>query len=208
MTTITDLPLHRIAIVTGDITRLHADAIVNAANESLLGGGGVDGAIHAAAGPALLRECRKLGGCPSGLAKITKGYELPARWVIHAVGPVWSGGAVEVAAIPLGTRREDVLLASCYQTSLALAAEHKAQSLAFPAISTGVYHFPKDRAARIALGQVLSFLNANPLPEQVTFCCFSDADAAIYRQAIDTRDAWMPSIKSVHAKRDGLNKPV
>jgi O-acetyl-ADP-ribose deacetylase (regulator of RNase III) len=187
-----DLLLHRLAVVTGDITTLRADAIVNAANEGLLGGGGVDGAIHAAAGPGLLRACRKLGGCPTGLAKITRGYNLPARWVIHAVGPVWSGGPD--AATPLGRRREDLLLASCYQTSLALAAEHGARSLAFPAISTGVYHFPKDRAARIALSQVLMFLRGQNLPEQVTFCCFSDADAGVYRQALDTRDAWLAAV--------------
>jgi O-acetyl-ADP-ribose deacetylase (regulator of RNase III) len=173
----------RIAIVTGDITTLDVDAIVNAANESLLGGGGVDGAIHAAAGPELLHACQKLGGCPTGQAKITNGYHLPARWVIHAVGPVWSGGPAAADA-PLGSRREDVLLASCYQMSLALAGEQKAQSVAFPAISTGVYRFPKERAAHIAVSQVQSFLADHAWPQRVIFCCFSDGDGAIYRRVL------------------------
>src|SRR5262245_20233488 len=139
-------------IVVADITTLAVDAIVNAANQSLLGGGGVDGAIHRAAGPELLAECRTLGGCQTGSAKITRGYRLKARHVIHAVGPVWGGGA----------KKEEDLLASCYRTSLSLAAQHRLKSIAFPAISTGVYRFPADLAARIAVGTVISELAAGP----------------------------------------------
>ena len=181
------LPLDRIEIMTGDITTLSVDAIVNAANESLLGGGGVDGAIHRAAGPRLLAECRKLGGCPTGLAKMTKGYDLPARHVIHTVGPVWHGDE----SVKLGDNRDDVLLASCYQQSLDLAHKHKLESIAFPAISTGVYRFPKQRAAQIAVSHVLGFAARNELPQMVTFCCFSEDDAKIYRGVIDSRDQWM-----------------
>ena len=151
----------RLDIVVGDITKLAHDAIVNAANSSLLGGGGVDGAIHRAAGPELLAECRTLGGCPTGSARITRGYRLPARHVIHAVGPVWHGG---------GSGEED-LLASCYRVSLALASEHRLASLAYPAISTGVYRFPADRAARIAVGAVVAEISADPRGiSRVTFC--------------------------------------
>jgi O-acetyl-ADP-ribose deacetylase len=156
-------------VVVADITTLNVDAIVNAANTSLLGGGGVDGAIHRRAGPELLEECRKLGGCRTGDAKMTGGYGLPARHVIHAVGPVWHGGS----------HGEDELLASCYRRALQLAAEHGLKSLAFPAISTGVYRFPADRAARIAVSTVRDFLPLGSL-ETIQFCCFDAASARSY----------------------------
>jgi O-acetyl-ADP-ribose deacetylase (regulator of RNase III) len=164
----------RLSIVRGDITRQEVDAIVNAANTSLLGGGGVDGAIHRAAGPELLAECRGLGGCGTGEAKITHGYRLPARWVIHTVGPFWSGGQ----------RGEDELLASCYRHSLELAAERGLRTIAFPSISTGAYHFPVERAARIAVREVRAFLERSPLPERVTLVTYSPADEAAYRAAL------------------------
>jgi len=158
----------RLEICVADITTLAFDAIVNAANRSLLGGGGVDGAIHRAAGPQLLATCRTLGGCETGRAKITPGYALPARHVIHAVGPVWHGGASE----------EDELLASCYSAALDLAAAHRLASIAFPAISTGVYGFPPDRAARIAVGTVASELAASRhRVERLAFCCFAQQAA-------------------------------
>lgn len=154
----------RLDICVADITTLALDAIVNAANRTLLGGGGVDGAIHRRAGPELLAECRGLGGCETGGAKITRAYRLPAKHVIHAVGPVWSGGG----------KGEEDLLASCYRTALDLAAAHHLVSLAFPAISTGVYRFPPDRAARIAVGTVVAHLAADPRGiAQVVFCCFA-----------------------------------
>ena len=158
----------RLEICVADITTLELDAIVNAANRSLQGGGGVDGAIHRAAGPELLAECRMLGGCETGQAKITRGYRLPAKHVIHAVGPVWHGG----------NDGEDALLASCYRASLDLAAAGRLASLAFPAISTGIYGFPADRAARIAVGTVVSELAAAPRGiRRVVFCCFAPDSA-------------------------------
>lgn len=160
----------RIRVAQGDITQLTVDAIVNAANESLLGGGGVDGAIHRAAGPSLLAECRTLGGCPTGQARITSGYELSARYVIHTVGPIYRGGDSAEAA----------LLASCYAESLKLAAESNLETIAFPSISTGVYGYPKDEACEIAITAVRSFLTENQSPQNVTFCCFSDEDFERY----------------------------
>ena len=164
----------RIEVWQGDITKLRVDAIVNAANTSLLGGGGVDGAIHRAAGRELLEECRRLGGCPTGEARITHGYKLPAEWVIHTVGPVWSGGEGD----------EDVLLASCYRNSLALAEKHQIKTIAFPCISTGVYGFPAERACQIAIREVKSFLDAHATAEKVTFVCFLESDAGLYRRVL------------------------
>jgi len=153
-----------------NIVTLAVDAIVNAANSSLLGGGGVDGAIHRAAGPELLRECRTLGGCPTGQARITGGYRLPAKHVIHTVGPVWSGGR----------RGEPELLASCYRESLRLAVAHGLKTLAFPAISCGAYGYPLEQAAKIAVRECAGFAGSNPLPEKIVFACFDAATLAAY----------------------------
>ncbi len=166
--------LDRMIVAEADITTLEVDAIVNAANTSLLGGGGVDGAIHRAAGPELLEECRGLGGCETGNAKITRGYGLPAKWVIHAVGPVWTGG----------TLGEDELLASCYRRAIDLALENDIRSIAYPAISTGVYRFPIDRAAGIAVATVADALARAPSIERVTFACFGAETAEAHRAAL------------------------
>ena len=164
----------RLQIVAGDITALAVDAIVNAANESLRGGGGVDGAIHRAAGPSLLEECRLIGGCPTGQARITRGYRLPAKFVIHTVGPVWRGGG----------SGEDASLASCYHTSLELAQRHGCRTVAFPAISTGIFGFPAERAAVIAVETVHAFLASHDIPTTVVFCCFGEASVAAHRAAL------------------------
>ncbi|HVH13198.1 MAG TPA: O-acetyl-ADP-ribose deacetylase [Longimicrobium sp.] len=164
----------RLEVVQGDITRMDVDAIVNAANTSLLGGGGVDGAIHRAAGPRLVQECRMLHGCRTGQAKITHGYDLPARWVIHTVGPVWQGGHAG----------EDELLASCYRESLKIARDKELRTVAIPAISTGVYRFPVPRAARIAARETAAFLVANPLPERVMLVCLGDESYREYLTAV------------------------
>ncbi len=171
MTVTTRLSLH-----LGDITKLEIDAIVNAANSSLLGGGGVDGAIHRAAGPELAIECRMLNGCKTGDAKITKGFKLPAKHVIHTVGPVWNGGAAG----------EPELLASCYRRSLELAAGHSLPRIAFPAISTGIYRFPPEEAARIAVHTTADFLSSEAIIDEVIFCCFDSESLARHEAAIET----------------------
>lgn len=164
-----------IEIVRGDITSFAVDAIVNAANSSLLGGGGVDGAIHRGAGPQLLEECRALGGCPTGEARLTLAYHLPARFVIHTVGPVWHGGDFD----------EERQLARCYRSVLALVREHRLRSLAFPSISTGAYGFPLERACRIALGEVSDFLQTSSTLQRVMFVCFSEQDRQVYQATLD-----------------------
>jgi O-acetyl-ADP-ribose deacetylase (regulator of RNase III) len=167
----------RIEIIQGDITRQEVDAIVNAANTSLLGGGGVDGAIHRAAGPGLLEECGRVGGCPTGEARITKGYNLAARWVIHTVGPIWRGGQ----------RGEEELLARCYRSVFALAKEegYGIRTIAFPSISTGAYRFPVERAARIALGEMKDFLAGNASMEKVVVVCFERRVYDCYLEAAE-----------------------
>lgn len=171
----------RIQLVVGDITKLDVDAIVNAANELMLGGGGVDGAIHRTAGPGLMRACAALPEvtpgvrCPTGQARITPGFDLPARFVIHTVGPVYSGGA----------DGEAELLSDCYRNSLALARDHGIQTIAFPAISTGVYGYPKAEAAKVAVDTVREFLQINDVPHAVTFCCFSEEDAEYYSERLE-----------------------
>jgi O-acetyl-ADP-ribose deacetylase (regulator of RNase III) len=162
----------RIEILEGDITKVQVDAIVNAANTSLLGGGGVDGAIHRAAGPELLAETRKIGGCPTGEARVTEGYRLPANWVIHTVGPIWSGG----------NRDEDTLLTQCYTNSLKAAVEIGAGTVAFPSISTGAYRFPLERAANIALRETKSFLQTNKSIKKVIFVCFGKEAYKAYQE--------------------------
>jgi O-acetyl-ADP-ribose deacetylase (regulator of RNase III) len=168
--------MDRIEILKTDITTLAVDAIVNAANSSLLGGGGVDGAIHRAAGPELLAECRLLGGCKTGHAKLTKGYRLPARFILHAVGPVWNGG----------DQNEHELLASCYRSCFALAREHSLRTLAFPAISCGIYRFPIDQAVEIAVRETQAELSRNESIERVTFACFGQDVYDSYLRAIET----------------------
>lgn len=167
----------KIEIAKGDITKLKVDAIVNAANSTLLGGGGVDGAIHSAAGPRLLDECKELNGCKTGEAKITKGYNLPAKFVIHTVGPVWSGG----------NNDEDEQLKNCYINSLILAKQNQIKTLAFPAISTGVYRFPLDRAAKIAISTVKDFLSNDDSLEKVVFICFDENTETIYKKTISNK---------------------
>jgi O-acetyl-ADP-ribose deacetylase len=168
----------RIRVVQGDITRQAVDAIVNAANTSLLGGGGVDGAIHRAAGPQLLEECRKAGGCPTGEARITHAYRLPARWVIHTVGPVWHGGA----------SGEERLLASCYRSSLKLAQSHGCPVVAFPSISTGAYRFPVERAAAIAIAEIRAFLAAHESPHEVRLVAYDEPTRLAYETALLNHD--------------------
>ena len=168
----------RIRVELGDITRLVVDAIVNAANASLLGGGGVDGAIHRGAGPELLAECRTLGGCPPGEARLTRGYRLPAGHVIYTVGPIWRGGAAG----------EPAILANCYRSCLAIARYRGFRAIAFPAIATGVYGFPRDEAARIAVAEVTAHLDREELPETVIFACFDEPTGEAYRAALGSSD--------------------
>ena len=164
----------RIRVVRGDITTLDVDVLVNAANSTLLGGGGVDGAIHRAAGPSLLEECRRLGGCPAGEARITSGHRLKARWIIHTVGPIWAGGG----------SGEPQLLASCYRNSLQLAAERELKSIAFPAISTGAYSYPLHLATAVALASVREFTSQCGSLDEIIFCCYSSEDYALYRRLL------------------------
>ncbi|MFQ6676981.1 MAG: O-acetyl-ADP-ribose deacetylase [Fidelibacterota bacterium] len=165
---------NRISIVQGDITKLKVDAIVNAANTTLLGGGGVDGAVHKAGGPELLAECKMLGGCPTGEARLTKGYNLSAKFVIHTVGPVWYDGKKD----------EEKLLKQCYQNSLILSNQNDLKTIAFPNISTGVYHFPKELAAEIAVTTIQNYLENNEIIKQVIFCCFDEENYSIYQSLL------------------------
>lgn len=165
--------MDRVEVIQGDITLQKVDAIVNAANESLLGGGGVDGAIHRAAGPQLLEECRALGGCPTGQCRMTKGYRLPAKWVIHTVGPIWRGGG----------HQEDALLADCYRNCLEMAGKNRIKTMAFPAISTGAYGFPVERAAQIAAFEIRNFLAQNDFIEKIAMVCFDAHTFEVYRRA-------------------------
>jgi len=167
--------MNKIDLIQGDITQLKVDAIINAANKTLLGGGGVDGAIHKAAGSKLKDECKTLNGCRTGEAKITKGYELPAKYVIHTVGPVWNGG----------NNNEIKSLTNCYLNSLKLASRHGLQTLAFPNISTGVYHFPKDKAADIAIATVTDYLKKDDTIDKVYFVCFDDENYEIYKEKLE-----------------------
>lgn len=164
----------RIIVIQGNIVKLEVDAVVNAANSTLFGGGGVDGAIHRAAGPELLEECKGLKGCATGEAKITKGYFLPAKWIIHTVGPVWQGGQ----------KGEDGLLASCYRKSLEIANEYAVKTIAFPAISTGAYNFPSERAAGIAVSEIIKFLQENELPEKIFLVCFNKETCRHLQEAL------------------------
>lgn len=167
----------KLRAIQADITTLEVDAIVNAANATLLGGGGVDGAIHRAAGPELMHECRLLGGCPTGEAKLTRGYRLPASYVIHTVGPVWRGGS----------NGEPEFLSSCYRSSLMLAVDNGISTIAFPSISTGIYGFPASAAARIAISASGTFVKEHPgAIGEITFCCFSEDDLSVYRQMLET----------------------
>jgi len=167
----------RVEVIEGDITKQQVEAIVNAANTTLLGGGGVDGAIHRAAGPDLLKECRNLGGCATGQAKITKGYRLGVKWIIHTVGPVWRGGK----------HGEDELLTSCYRSCFALVEEHGIRSIAFPSISTGAYGFPIERAARIAVKETKAFLERNPSVQRVLLVCFGASALKVYQDAVSAQ---------------------
>jgi O-acetyl-ADP-ribose deacetylase len=171
----TSKALDRIKLITGDITKLQVDAIVTAANEALVGGHGVDGAVHRAAGPGLFEECRTIGYCPEGEARITKGYLLPARYVIHTVGPVWEGGRYEEAR----------LLKSCYIESLKLAEANGIETMAFPCIATGAHEYPQEEASRVAVAAVVEWLRGHELPREVAFCCYEESDAAHYRQRLD-----------------------